>query len=57
MKRTAKKTILLSKEAYLFLQNKMKYERSGKISRKQPIEKSQRNFNNSQHDGYIRLFH
>ena len=56
MKRTTKKTILLSKEAYLFLQNKMKYERSGKIFRKEFIEKLERNFNNLQYDGYIRLF-
>ena len=50
MKRTTKKTILLSKEAYLFLQNKMKYERSGKIFPKEFIAKLERNFNNLQHD-------
>ena len=56
MKRTTKKTILLSKEAYLFLQNKTKYERSGKNLSKEFIEKLERNFNNLQHEGYIRLF-
>ena len=56
MKRTTKKTILLSKEAYLFLQNKMKYERSGKIFPKEFIAKLERNFNNLQHEGYIILF-
>ena len=50
MKRTAKKTILLSKETYLFLQNKMKYELSGKIFRKEFIEKLERNFNNLHHN-------
>ena len=34
----------------------MKYERSGKIFRKEFIAKLERNFNNLQHDGYIRLF-
>ena len=49
------KTILVSKESYLYLQDRCKYERSGKYIPKSFKEKLKRNFDNLQYKGYIRI--
>ena len=48
-------TILVSKEAYMYLQRKGKIERAGKDFSQEHLERLEKNFDNFAHDGYKKL--